>query len=186
MCFLFSTFSFHVPILSQGCGWYRSANGSRTYGVNISRNQTFSKAMMQATLVGHTWRCTHRGFRLAELNHRDHCLFTQLFFLWCLLASVVSDCTTPWTVAHQAPLSMGFSRQEYWSRLPFPSPGDLNPGSEPASLASPALAGSFFTTSATWIHKPFYTAQFATLDWGKNISFLGVCSALTLHQRCPS
>ena len=43
---------------------------------------------------------------------------------------------TPWTVAHQAPLSMGFSRQEYWSGLPFPSPGDFpNPGTEPRSLA---------------------------------------------------
>ena len=43
---------------------------------------------------------------------------------------------TPWTVAYQAPLSMGFSRQEYWSGLPFPSPGDLpNPGIEPGSLA---------------------------------------------------
>ena len=41
---------------------------------------------------------------------------------------------TPWTVAHQAPLSTGFSRQEYWSKLPFPSPGDLlNPGLEPKS-----------------------------------------------------
>ena len=48
----------------------------------------------------------------------------------------------PWTVACQAPLSMGFSRQEYWSGLPFPSPGDLlNPGIKPASLKSPALAG---------------------------------------------
>ena len=61
-----------------------------------------------------------------------------------LVRSVVSDSATPWTVAHQAPLSMGFPRQEYWSRLPFPSPGDLsNPGIEPAS---PALAGGFFTT----------------------------------------
>ena len=43
---------------------------------------------------------------------------------------------TPWTVAHQAPLYIGFSRQEYWSRLPFPSPGDLpNPGIEPRSPA---------------------------------------------------
>ena len=51
---------------------------------------------------------------------------------------------TPWTVAPQAPLSMGFPRQEYWSGLPFPSPGDLpNPGTEPVS---PALAGGFFTT----------------------------------------
>ena len=58
---------------------------------------------------------------------------------------------TPWPVARQAPLSMGFSRQEYWSGLPCPSPGDLpDPGIEPASLRSPALAGGFFTISATW------------------------------------
>ena len=57
----------------------------------------------------------------------------------------------PWTVAHQAPLSMEFSRQEHWSGLPFPPPGDLpDPGIEPMSLKSPALAGRFFTTSATW------------------------------------
>ena len=58
---------------------------------------------------------------------------------------------TLWTIAHQAPLSMGFSRQERWSGLAFPSPGDFpNPGIEPVSLVSPALAGVFFTTSATW------------------------------------
>ena len=52
-----------------------------------------------------------------------------------------------WTVAHQAPLSMGFSRQEYWSGLPFPPPGDLpDPEIEPTSPASPALAWGFFTT----------------------------------------
>ena len=61
-----------------------------------------------------------------------------------------------WTVALQAPLSMGFSRQEYWSGLPFPPPGDLpDPGIEPVSLMPPALADRFFfffffTTSATW------------------------------------
>ena len=48
----------------------------------------------------------------------------------------MSDFVTPWTVAHQAPLSMGFPRQEYWSRLPFPPPGDLpDPGIKPMSLA---------------------------------------------------
>ena len=58
---------------------------------------------------------------------------------------------SPWTAAHQAHLSMGFSRQEYWSGLPFPPPGDLpDPGIEPVSLMSPALTGGFFTTSATW------------------------------------
>ena len=55
---------------------------------------------------------------------------------------------TLWTVAHQAPLSMGFSRQEYWSELPYPPIGDLpNPGIEPVSPASPIyIAGGFFTT----------------------------------------
>ena len=58
---------------------------------------------------------------------------------------------TPGTVVHQAPLSMGLSWQEYWNRLPFPSPGDLpDPGIEPRFLTSPALAGGFFTTSTTW------------------------------------
>ena len=58
---------------------------------------------------------------------------------------------TLWTVARQAPLLMGFCRQEYWSGLPFPSLGDLpKPGVETASLASPVLAGGFFTTSTTW------------------------------------
>ena len=55
-----------------------------------------------------------------------------------------------WTVACQAPLSMRFSRQEYWSELPCPPPGDLpNPGIKLTCLLSLALAGGFFTTSAT-------------------------------------
>ena len=57
----------------------------------------------------------------------------------------------PWTVAHQAPLFMGFSRQEYWSGLPCPPPEDLpDPGIEPMSPASPALGGEFFTARVTW------------------------------------
>ena len=60
-------------------------------------------------------------------------------------------CATPLTVACQAPLSMGFFSQEYWNGLPFSPPGNLpNPGIEPATLRSPALAGGFFTTSTTW------------------------------------
>ena len=54
---------------------------------------------------------------------------------------------TPWTVAHQAPLSINIPKEESWIGLPFPSPGDLpNPGIKSASPASPALAGGFFTT----------------------------------------
>ena len=65
--------------------------------------------------------------------------------------SRVQLCVTLWTKAQQAPLSMGFSRQEYWSGFPCTLPGDLpNPGKEPASLISLASAGKFFTTSTTW------------------------------------
>ena len=66
----------------------------------------------------------------------------------CVLSrSVMSDSLTPWTVAHQAPLSMGFFRQDHWSGVPFPSSrGFLDPGIEPASPVSPALAGRCFTT----------------------------------------
>ena len=65
----------------------------------------------------------------------------------------------PWTVYHQALLSMEFSRQEYCSGMPFPMPGDLpGPGIEPTSPASPALAGGFFTTSVPWGVAYIYTA----------------------------
>ena len=71
-----------------------------------------------------------------SVNHGMLLLFSR---------SVVSDSfVTPWTAACQGPLSMGFSSPEYWSGLPFPSPGDLpRPGIEPTS---PALVGGFFTT----------------------------------------
>ena len=61
----------------------------------------------------------------------------------------VQFCATQWTVTLQAPLNMEFSRQEFWSGLPFPSPGDLpDPGAEPASLESHALAGELFISAA--------------------------------------
>ena len=71
----------------------------------------------------------------------------------CMLShfSHVQFFATLGTVARQTLLSMGFSKQEYWSGLPCPPPGDLpNPGTELMSLMSPALAGWFFTTTATW------------------------------------
>ena len=78
----------------------------------------------------------------------------------CLLSrfSHVRLFATPGTVARQAPLFMGLPRQEHWSGLSFPSPGDLpNPEIQPVSLASPALGGRFFTTSTTW--KPLYRCR---------------------------
>ena len=71
----------------------------------------------------------------------------------CVLScfSHVQLFATPWTLAHQAPLSMGFSKQEYWSGLPCPPLGDLSdPRIKPMSLVFPALAGKLFTTSTTW------------------------------------
>ena len=73
-----------------------------------------------------------------ELSSRETCTCAR---------SVVYDSVTPWTVAHQAPPSMGFSRHEYCSGLPLPSPGDLpNPGIELLFLESPTLGGEFFAT----------------------------------------
>ena len=72
----------------------------------------------------------------------------------CSASSVVSDCVTPWTTAQQAPLSMGFSRQEYWSGWPCPPPGGSSQprGIKTLSLTSPALAGRFFHLSAGPAH----------------------------------
>ena len=68
----------------------------------------------------------------------------------CMLNCFSHVIATLWTVTRQAPLSVGFSRQEYWSGMPCPPPGDLpDPGIKPESLFSPTLAGGFFTTSTT-------------------------------------
>ena len=90
-------------------------------------------------------------FRLSKVTiERTACQDRHLCLRW-LRHSVVSDFVTPWTVAWQAPRSMGFSSQEYWSRLPFPTPGILpNPGTETVSRTPLALAGRFFTCSTTW------------------------------------
>ena len=92
-----------------------------------------------------------------------------------------------WTVAHQASLSMGFYRQEYWSGLPCSPPGDLpDPGTGPVSLTSPALAGGFFTTRATccccsvashvWLFGTPWTAAHQA-----SLSFI----SQSLHKPCP-
>ena len=100
-----------------------------------------------------TWwlRRSHGIYILCIIIH------AHILYVLCICGAVLSRFShvglfvTLWTVAYQAPLSMGFSRQEYWSGLPCPSPGDLSYlGIEPASLISPTLADGFFTMRATW------------------------------------
>ena len=92
------------------------------------------------------------------LAHTNICIYI-IEVLCAQLLSHLQPFATTKPVASQTDLSMGFSRQEYWSGLPFPTPRDLpDPGIEPMSLVSPALAGRFFTTSTSWeaidtIHK---------------------------------
>ena len=102
------------------------------------------------------WPCVVRGHNVMKgkvLSGKVKVLRDQVIGRICFakLTSVVSDTWIPWTRVFQAPLSMGFSRQAYWSGLPCPPPEDLPDwGMEPASLMPPALAGRFFTTSTTW------------------------------------
>ena len=75
------------------------------------------------------------------------CVYKYTCIIFSVLPCVSAQCyQTPWTLAHWAPLSMGFLREKYWSGLLFPPPGDLpDPGTEPVSPASPTLAEIFFT-----------------------------------------
>ena len=84
--------------------------------------------------------------KLKELyvEHHVHISYIPPLTFYCLVTRLYLTLVTPRTAAHQAPLSMGFPRKEYWSGLAFPSPGDLpDPGFEPMYLA---LAGRFFTS----------------------------------------
>ena len=88
------------------------------------------------------------AWRVLSTDHKGWTTVEALYLTFCCCGSALYCCVqlfaSPWAVALQAPLSMGFPRQEYWSGLPFPSPGDIpSPGME---STSPELAGGFFTT----------------------------------------
>ena len=93
---------------------------------------------------GCCWHLMGRDAVKCPMIHRNPPLPNKELLLLLFSCSVTMDSATPWTVACQAPLSMGFCKQEYWSGLPCPPPGDLpDPGIE---LTNPALAGRFCTT----------------------------------------
>ena len=86
-----------------------------------------------------------------QVMYSTDCMHARMFSSF----SRVQLSVTLWTIACQSPLSMGFSRQGYWSGLPCPFPGDLpDPRIEPMSLMSPESGGGFFTTNATWEAPP--------------------------------
>ena len=132
------------------CQWYRNhekysqslGNSAKSLGEFRSISALFVILVLVSNwndiyVLGNKYKIPHnysanRSVHVCVLSHFSH---VQLF-------------ATLWIVACQAPLSVGFSRQEYWSGLPWPSPGDLpSPEIELVSLLSPALAGGFFTTS---------------------------------------
>ena len=94
-------------------------------------------------LIKHNFNNLLSNWKLQSIVFSNICFRNYLHVLCCAVLSRFSRFrlfSTPWTVAHQAPLSMGFSRQEYWSGLPCPPPGDLpDPGIEPVSSITPAL-----------------------------------------------
>ena len=114
----------------------------------------------------------------------------------CMHAKLLQWCSTvcdPWIVAHQAPLSIGFSRQEYWSGLLCPPPPgeDLpDPGIEPTSLTSPALAVGFFTTSTTWEALGLIEQEAPAGIGGREVSeaasFTSSARSLQVHSRVKS
>ena len=116
------------------------ANGTSLslFSLVLSIPQTTSIALIPFT-VGIPYQ---RGFQLHIFLTTPHSMYAWVF-------SPVRLFVTPWTVAHQAPLSMGFSRKQYWSGVPFLPPGDLpDPGVYPLSPEIPALAGRFLTTAS--------------------------------------
>ena len=127
----------HSSLLAWNIPWTEEPGGLQSMG---------------SQRVGHDWAHT-----APPSLGRNKAKSVILEYLHCTCLHACYVCLSPvwllvplWTVAYQAPpLFVGFSRQEYWSGLPCPPPGDLpEPGIKPASLKSPALAGSLFTTGA--------------------------------------
>ena len=108
------------------------------------------------------------GLWILYISHSFKYTFYKFFWehLCAQTFSHVHIFVTPQPVAHQAPLSMWFPRPEYWGGFPFPPPGDLsNPGMEPESLMSPALAGGFFITGTIWEAPNYLYWSVINLQW---------------------
>ena len=121
-----------------------SLTGSSIHGIFQARVLEWG-AIVHMCL--HTYECEYSvWFQKNIYSWLCMCVCVLIYYTCAQSLSLVWLLVTPWSVAHQAPLSLEFSRQECWSGLSFPSPGDLSdPAMEPTSLVSPELAGGFFT-----------------------------------------
>jgi len=163
------TLTFHFHALEKAMATHSSVLAWRIPGTG----EPGGLLPMGSHGVGHNWSDLAAAAALLFLNILFYCCWIEFFFPYikyvdCLFttlhACMLSRFSHVWlfatlrTVASQALLSLGFSRQEYRSGLPCPPPGDLpNPVTEPKSPMSPALAGGFFITRATWeVHLPPY------------------------------
>ena len=133
--------------------------------------------------------CSAKGLhtRNQRTEHLNYSILCAYISLCAVCAQSLQVFATPWTVAHQAPLSIWFSRQECWSRFSFPSPGDL-PGSG-IKPSTPALAGGFFTTSVTWeahiVHYILFYCGLLVLHIYNDAYFVNLIYANRLNQ-CDS
>ena len=121
---------------------------------------TYSSLQHQARKA-RTWFCKEKQ-AILETHFMYVCLLSRFSHVWLF--------ATPWIAAHEGPLSMGFSKQEYWSGLPCPPPGDPpSAGFKPVSLTAPALAGGvgggrcIFTAKATWEAHFYVSVQFSSV-----------------------
>ena len=145
----------HVLGIHENVALRSPAWGSRIVGwPQMLPNEFITALMLSHTTCG----LPKESLKSVSLRHLFFFPNVQIYNTMCVCAQLfncVQFFATPLTVAHQAPLSIEFSRQEYWSGLWFLSSGDLpDSGMEPMSPVSPALAGGFFTTEPPG--KPYY------------------------------
>jgi len=140
LCHLFGILSSHPGIFCDHSEEHSESCMSLTWNLSTDPSSS-APSPVQVTIIS-SWSPSTASLLVTLLL-----LVLPTSHLPCVHAKSLQSCPTLWTVARQAPLSMGFFRQEYWSGLPFPPPGYLlDPEIEPMSLMSPALAGGFFTT----------------------------------------
>ena len=144
--------------------------GGKAWGVGRVPSGIGYKSVCTVTMVGKIYRCFLVYF------------FVDMYCACVCVLSGVQVSVTPWAVAHQATLSMGFHRQEYWSGLPFPAPGDLHdPEILPSSLASPALADRFFTTEPPGKSPSYWIIKNVKVN-GKPLMHVHACCSVS--QSC--